>query len=176
MKRLFLLMSIFLLCSCGMKLSAKDEAIRYLNKYKYLDAEIMKELDENVDNEDFTDEQKKQYKDILTKQYSDMRFDVVNEEYDDDQAIITVKVVVYDLYKVQEDANDYLNSHQDEFMTDGEYDKNLFLNYKLDKMEEQKDTIDYEINIELEKDDKGNWVVQQLSDEDLEKLHGIYEG
>jgi hypothetical protein len=47
------------------------------------------------------------------------------------------------------------------------------MDYKLDKMTEEMDTVSYTIDIKVEKEGD-NWKVVQLSNENLEKIHGIY--
>ena len=48
------------------------------------------------------------------------------------------------------------------------------MNYKLDKMKKTTDTVDYNIIFNVTKDDKGNYKVTDLSNSDLEKIHGVY--
>ena len=48
------------------------------------------------------------------------------------------------------------------------------MDYKLDQMQKNNDTVEYTINFNLTKDDNGNWQITELSQEDLEKIHGIY--
>ena len=52
------------------------------------------------------------------------------------------------MYKVQKDADEYLANHSDEFKNDeGNYDSNKFMKYKLSKMKDTTETIDYTLNI-----------------------------
>ena len=48
------------------------------------------------------------------------------------------------------------------------------MNYKLDKMKKTTDTVEYNIIFNVTKDDKGNYKVIDLSNSDLEKIHGVY--
>ena len=112
---------------------------------------------------------------ILRKhQYQDLKYEIVSEKYDGDNATVEAKITVYDLYKVQKDANNYLTNNGDEFKENGVYSNDLFMNYKLDKMKKVTDTIDYNIIFNVIKDDKGNYKVNDLSNSDLEKIHGVY--
>jgi hypothetical protein len=47
------------------------------------------------------------------------------------------------------------------------------MDYKLDMMSKQMETVTYTIDIKVEKDEDA-WKVVQLSNESLEKIHGIY--
>lgn len=100
-------------------------------------------------------------------------YTIENEKYDGDNANVTVKITVYDLYKAQTNASKYLNEHQDEFLTNGVYDGSKYLDYKLNEMRDIKDTISYTIVFKVIKVD-GKWQVEQPDEETLEKIHGIY--
>ena len=63
----------------------------------------------------------------------------------------------------------------EEFNDDkGVYDVGKYLSYKLSQMQEATDTKDYEIEFKVIKNN-GDWDVSQLSDDNLKKIHGIYE-
>lgn len=175
-KKIFLIVSLLLLvvgCGC-MKKTAKGAVQDYLNQYKNLSANVISDMDDVIDNENLTDTQKEKYHDVLKKQYQDLKYDIVSEKYDGDNATVDVKIKVYDLYKVQKDANDYLTTSGDEFKENGVFSNDLFMDYKLDKMKKTMDTIEYNITFNVTKDDKGNYKVSDLSNTDLEKIHGVY--
>lgn len=170
---------IIALCSlvlmgCGKEMTAKEAVADYLENYITLDSHIVEQLDEFVDNEDLTNDQKLLYKEILKKEYSSLTYDIQNERYEKDVAYVTTKINVIDLYNAQQEALKYYNEHIEEFNNDaGIYDKTLFMNYKLKQMKDATKTINYEIEFKVVKN--GNdWDVTQLSSEDLEKIHGIY--
>lgn len=76
---------------------------------------------------------------------------------------------------MQNDASEYLANNQDKFLDElGEFDNNLFLDYKLDQMKKTTDTVEYTINFDVVKNEDGNWEVLTLNQFDLEKIHGIY--
>lgn len=162
-------------CSC-MQMTARNRVEEFLDQYRNLSANVLGDLDEVVDAEtDLNEEQKEKYRDILKKQYSDLNYEIVNEEYDGDTAVVEAKITVYDLYKPQKDATQYLNEHSDEFNDEeGNYDSSKFMDYKLEQMQDNNDTVEYTITFNLEKNDDGNWQILELSQEDLEKIHGIY--
>jgi hypothetical protein len=165
---------MFVVVGCGMEMNAKDVAVEYLEMYRNKDKKIIQELDDYVKNENLNDNQKQKYKEILEREYSTLMYEVTDERYEGDVAFITMEVTVIDLYKAQKDSASYFNEHQDEFNDeDGEYDKELFMDYKLDMMSKQMETVTYTIDIKVEKDED-TWKVVQLSNESLEKIHGIY--
>ncbi len=180
MKKLCLVLSIFVgslfLVGCSLTKSTASDAVKnFLDQYKNLSSAVLTDLETVISKEDFTDNQKDEYRDILKKQYSDLKYEITNENYDGDTAIVTTKITVYDLYKVQNDAASYLAQNQDKFQDkDGNYDNSLFLDYKLEQMKMMKDTVEYTIDFYVEKDQDDKWQVSELSNDDLEKIHGVY--
>lgn len=163
------------LAGCGcMKKTAKGAVQDYLNQYKNLSSNVISSMDDVVNDENLTDSQKEKYRDILKRQYQDLKYEITSEKYDGDNATVEAKITVYDLYKVQKDANNYLTNSGDEFKENGVYSNDLFMNYKLDKMKKVTDTVEYNITFNVTKDDKGNYKVNDLSNSDLEKIHGVY--
>lgn len=161
-------------CSCTKK-TAKGAVEDFLSQYKNLSSNVISDMDTVIDKENLTDTQKEKYRDILKKQYQDIKYEVTNESYDGDTALVDVKITVYDLHKVQKNANDYLTNHGDEFKDDkGNYSNELFMDYKLDLMKKVTDTVEYTLVLKVTKNEKGNYKVTDLSTSDLEKIHGIY--
>ena len=159
-------------CSCSND-KAADAVEKYLNDYKGLNDHVLDDIDELVENENLTDKGKEIYREVLKRQYRDLVYTIENEDYDGDTATVTVKITVYDLYKVQKDASNYLSEHPDEFLTDGEYDNDLYMEYKLEQMRDTNETIQYNVVFQVVKTD-GKWYAEQPSDEVLEKIHGVY--
>ena len=79
------------------------------------------------------------------KKYKDLAYEILDEEYDGDISYVKVKIKVYDLYQAQVDAKNYLDNNSNEFMTNGEYDENKYILYKLDKMQDTTNKIEYTI-------------------------------
>lgn len=180
MKKILLIFGVLLSaltitgCSFGNN-TAKGAVEKFLDQYNNLSASVLTDLEEVITNDDFNDKQKDEYRDILKKQYSDLKYEIVEETYDGDTAVVTTKITVYDFYKVQNEASDYLTNNMDEFMNDNDaYDNSLFLDYKLKQMKNATDTVEYTIDFNVVKNEDGDWAVEQITTEDLEKIHGIY--
>lgn len=174
-KLLAMVVSCFLLVGCGcMEQKAADAVKDYLNQYKNLSDTVMTDLATLTDSEDLNDNQKKVYNDVLKKQYQDLTYEIQNEEYDGDNAVVTVKIKVYDLYKAQNDASMYLSENLEKFNDDeGVYDNEKYLDYKLEQMKNMTETVEYTIDFNVAKVDE-KWTVEQPTTTDLEKIHGIY--
>lgn len=174
MKKIILLtIGVLILTGCSFKMTPSDKVEALLNKYISNDADIMKELDSYIDEQELNDTQKEKYKEIVKNEYSTMKYNIKSEKKDNETAVVTVDITVKDLYKASENASLYLQENPQEFYTDGEYDKVKFIDYKLKTMEKAKDTVDYTIDFTLTKI-KNKWVIDELNHETLEKIHGIY--
>lgn len=176
-KLLVLITSLLFIGGCAKPLTAKEAVEEHLEKYRSSSKEVMAALDEYVDAEnDLNDSQKEVYKEVLKKQYKNIKYKIVNETYTQNEALITTEITVFDLYKAQKEADEYLSEHQSEFYNEnGSYDKSKFLDYKLSLMKDYTYFTDYTIDFHVVKNDKDKWEVLELSNEDLEKLHGIYK-
>ncbi len=171
---LILLLSCFMLIGCGEEMTPMQAVDDYLQKYITLDDGIVDQLNEFVQKEDLTDEQEKIYKEVLRNQYSSLTYTLKKERIEGDVAYVTADIKVKDLYKAQKESTEYYEEHKDEFNDEnGIYDSVKFLNYKLLQMKEVTDTKNYEIEFKVVQND-GDWDVSQLSNEDLQKIHGIY--
>ena len=174
--KVFLVISICLvLAGCGwIKKTAKGAVEDYLNQYKNLSSNVISDMENIIKDENLTDKQKEVYTDALKRQYQDLKYSIESEDYNGDNATVEVKITVYDLYKVQKEADEYLSNNPDEFKDGDVYSDELYMDYKLDKMKKSTDTVDYNITFNVTKDDNGNYQVVDLSSQDLEKIHGIY--
>jgi hypothetical protein len=176
MKKVILMMiGILLIVGCTiMKAETPTEKTKiFLDKYKNLDEDVMSDLIDSVDNENLNEENREAYKGILERQYKDLKYDIVDEKIEDAEATVSVDIIVYDLNKISSDADEYLVGNEGEFLTNGTYDNDKFMKYKLDKMKSTEQTIDYNIKIYLTKVDE-EWVVQEPNSATKEKIHGLY--
>ncbi len=176
MKKLALfLISLIAVVGCACTMTKASDAVKeYLGKYNNQDPEILVELDSLVKEEEFTDEQSESYKEVMKKQYTDLKYEIVDETYNGDEATVTTKITVYDLYKAQKNAEEYKNEHEEEFTDeDKKYDVKKFLDYKIKEMKKSDERTEYTIDFKVVKKD-GKWTIDNISTEDLEKIHGIY--
>lgn len=174
MKKLLLSILMILLCACSINSTAKKTIEDYLNGYKYLSNEVLQDLDKVANEEKLTDEQKNNYKEALKRQYQSLNYEILKESYNGDDAIVTTKVEVYDLYQAQQQASEYLKKNLTKFNNEkGVYDNNLYLDYKINLMKTTNERVSYVIDFNLVREN-GNWVLKEISSSDLEKIHGIY--
>lgn len=174
MKKILTIFAMLLiLVGCGGN-TPKGAVDNYLKKYRNLDSEVLIELEEIVKKENLNNEQEEKYREILKKQYKDLSFEIVKEEYSDDVSYVTVKIKVYDLYKAQSNASKYLANNPEKFYNDNnEYDSNLYLDYKLEEMRNMTDKVEYNVTFTVIKEND-KYVVSQPTEEVLQKIHGVY--
>ena len=138
-------------------------------------ADFEKELDEYLASQDLEEETLKDYKELYLKQYSNLKYDIKDEKINGDSAIVEVQITVFDYYKSDKLAGDYFTANQADFVDDdGDIDFSKYFAYKIRKMLDTTDTVDYTLTINLKKKDS-KWEVEPLTHEELTKLHGTYE-
>ena len=175
MKKIIILITGVLLLATGcMSMNTPTSKVEtLLNKYNSNDEAIVTELRDYLDGFDFDDERKEKYEKVYLKQFSDLKYEIKEAAIDGDIAEVTAHISVYDFYKSETEANEYLIEHREEFYTNDVFDKASFENYKLQQLESTTDRVDYTIEFTLTKVD-GEWQVDTLSNEQLQKIHGIY--
>ena len=179
MKKLFcLLAAVTFLTGCdngGLLNTPTKKVEMFLANYQTLDADVLEQLDDVVDaTESFDDDQKDTYREIMKKHYKNITYEVKDEIIDGDTAIVTTEIEVTDYSKVISEADTYKEENEKEFMNDaGEYDEKLFIDYRLNKLKEAKDTVKYTIDFTLTKVED-EWKLDPLTDEQENKIHGLY--
>lgn len=199
MKKIFLGLFVILLtaCSFGMNNTPKAKVKELLDRYKNQDSTVVTNLEDVIDGE-YSGEYKDRYKTLMLNQYKNLEYKITDEIIDGDTAIVTVDVTVYDFGSAIDAANTYLDEHEKEFykktitsneLTEDENTTNIeensenetkttidydkFLDYKLNLLEEVNDRKTYSIDFTLTKEND-EWVLDNLTDESMKKLHGLY--
>ena len=186
-KVLLSLFFILVLVGCGnMSNTPTKKVEEFLGKYQSMDSDVLAQLDKVIsDDGSMSDKQKKKYRSLLEKQYQNLSYKVKDENIDGDNATVEVEIEVLDYATAQAEAKKYYEEHKDEFK-DNDKDDSLvegaeesiekmtgYIDYKLKQLETVNDKTKYNITFNLEKDN-GKWKVMDLSDEDIEKIHGLY--
>lgn len=174
-KILIFLVVTILLTGCGGN-NPRMAVENYLKQYRNLSSEVLVDMERIIENENLSKEQRDKYRDVLRKQYKDLSYEILEEEYDDKVSYVTVKVTVYDLYTAQSNAFNYLNENKEKFNNEeGVYDESLFTDYRLEQMKGTTSRIEYTITFTVVKEND-KYVVEQPTENDLLKIHGIYNG
>ncbi len=172
-KLFFILFSLVLLTGCFNNMSPSEKVEEMFSRYVRNDKNILTELDTYMEKQDLSNSQKEKYKKIIKDEYASIKYKIKDEHIDGDSARVEANIEVKDLYKGSKLASDNLIEHTMDFYTNDIYDEDKFIDYKLETMEKNKDTITYTVYINLSRKD-GIWTIENLDNETLEKIHGIY--
>ena len=166
-KIIILLIGIFLLLGCENSMATPSSKVEsFFNKYQKLDKNVLLDLD-NVIKKDksMNKEQKEIYKDLLEKQYQNLSYKIKNEEVNNNSAIVETEIEVLDYNNSIIKSQKYYEKHKNEI--------DNYIDYKLKKMQEVDEKIKYELIFFLRKE-KGNWIIEELNEEEYKKIHGLY--
>lgn len=194
-KRLIILLSLFglLVSGCGNTNTPTSKVEEFLGKYQSMDSEVLTQLDNIISNDtSMSDTQKKDYQSLMEKQYQNLSYKIKDEKIDGDEAEVLVEIEVFDYANSILESKEYYNEHRDEFKSDDSFNEDqkdesgevvggeidniaAFIDYKIKQLKDVTDKAKYEITFHLTKED-GEWVVEDISGEDRQKIHGLFEG
>lgn len=169
----------------------------FFSKYQNMDDDVATQLDQVLkDDTTMSDEQKEKYRVLMEKQYQNLSYKIEDETINGDNATVDVEIKVLDYATTINNAKKYYEEHKDEIENENKENKedntnvvedaiddagtaikesSAYIDYKLKELESVSDTTTYTITFYLTKED-GKWQLQDISDLDLQKIHGLYEG
>lgn len=177
MKKLILVLLLFIVSGCGNVMNTPTKEVEaFLSKYQTMNDKVIGQLDDVLETDNtMSEEQKNEYKDLMKKQYQNLSYKIKDEKIDGQHASITTEIEVYDYNKAIQESDDYLDSNKEQFLKeDGTTDEEKFMDYKISKMKDTKDKITYTITFTLTKEDD-EWALDDITDIDRQKIHGIYD-
>lgn len=204
-KLLVICMGLLLLVGCSDTTNTPSKKVEdFLGKYQKQDDDVLTQLDLTLDSDTtMSEDQKKEYKSLLQKQYQNLSYKITDEKIEDDKATVEVEVEVFDYKTSMDKSKAYFEEHKDELMKDNKNDNKddnadtntndnndnnddnnndnnniiddakAYIDYKISELKNVEDKTTYDITFNLTKKD-GEWVVDDLSDADRQKLHGLY--
>lgn len=171
MKKLICLISLLLFVTgCGKNMNTPiDEVEKFLGKYQSMESEVLAQLDSTISNDNsMSDEQKKDYRTLMEKQYQNLSYKIKDESINDIDGEVIVEIEVLNYINSINESRKYYSNHLDEFVDED------FTDYKIKQLKDVNDKVKYEIVFHLMK--KGNkWVIEDISDNDVKKIHGLYD-
>ena len=219
-KILFFLVSIGLLVftGCTNTLNTPTKRVEeFLGKYQSMDSDVLAQLDNVIsDDNTMSDDQKKEYRALMEKQYQNLAYKIKDEKITGDTAVVDVEIEVYDYATSITKSRKYYDEHKDEFKdgskatididddndkkTDDNKDSNTdnedgidrskkeksddddtveskddkYIDYKIKQLKSVTDKIKYEITFNLTKNGD-DWKIEDISDMDRQKIHGLFE-
>ena len=197
-----LLLLIMFITGCNSAMDTPTKKVEeLLGRYQSMDSEVLAQLDEVVSSDmSMNDEQKKEYRSLMEKQYQNLSYKIKDEEIDGDNAKVLVEIEVYDYISSINKSREYYQEHKDEFKSNednadtsntpgNDEDENgsvienskeaiedaiEFIDYKIKELKNVTDKTKYEITFHLTRVDD-EWEVDDISDIDRQKIHGLYE-
>ncbi len=202
MKKILIYLSLFILlitgCTNNMNTPTK-KVEEFLGKYQSMDSEVLAQLDDVVSSDNtMTDDEKKDYRSLMEKQYQNLSYKIKDEEIDGDNATVLVEIEVFDYATSINKSRKYYDEHPDEFKDDAKAtinddntlgdkagdaiddakdkieESSKYIEYKIKQMMNVTDKVKYEITFHLTKVND-TWKVDDISDIDRQKIHGLYE-
>ena len=189
---------LIFLAGCSTSMNTPTSKVEeFLGKYQKMDDDVSAQLDEVLSKDDtMTAEQKDKYRSILEKQYQNLSYKIENEEINGEEATVDVEIEVLDYATIIRDAKKYYEEHKEEIESSNEKEQSdndnlledavegseeaiensaAYIDYKLKELQNVSDTTTYNITFYLIKKN-GEWQLQNITDLDLQKIHGLYEG
>lgn len=163
MKKTYLIIiSLIILVGCTLGNIPTSRVEEYLTNYQMLNNNISTSYTNLTNDTNLSQDIKNRYEKAIKKQYRNLSYEVKEEIIDGDEATVTIQLKVMN-YR---DAFDKYNQN--------EYEKNEYHTLILDTLENTKEMVSYTLDITLTKDDNDNWVIDNLNQENKDKLLGIY--
>ena len=180
MKKIVLLLMTFtiLLTSCkNISNTPTAKVENFMEKYQSMDSSVLNQLDFVVSNRnDLTDEQKSDYKTLMEKQYQNLSYKIKDEYINGDDANVIIEVETYDYRSALNKSEQYFNNNEKEFRKeDGTINLKKYWDYKIEEMTKVSDRVVNNIVFTLRKENK-KWILNDINDNDREKIHGLYRG
>jgi len=156
---------LFVLVGCSLSNTPTSKVEELFSKYQMLDNDIKEQIDDLLETETLTNEQRERYRKLIEDQYKNLAYEIKDETIDGDSAVVTAQIEVIDYRKVISEVNTNSGTSVDVL----EYN-----NQKLDKLEKAKEKVAYTLEINVIKDGDGNWKISNLSNDDIRKIQGMY--
>lgn len=195
----FLALLVMFMTGCGNDMATPTAKVEeFLGRYQSMDSDVLTQLDNVISNDTTMDDtQKKDYKSLMEKQYQNMSYKIKDEEINGNKASVLVELEVFDYAGSISESRDYYTEHRDEFDdkemgndgadtdNDGKDEEgevvggavdtiSSFITYKIKQLMDVTDKAKYEITFHLNKED-GEWVMEDITDVDRQKIHGLFE-
>ncbi len=180
MKKILLsLLTIFLLVGCTNNLNntPTKKVEQYLDKYQKLDDSVIEDLNNTLNSDtSITNETKDEYLNLFKNQYKNLKYEIKDETINGDIATVETEITVINYANVINETEAYRTSNENKFKDEnGNYDEKEYSKYRLEKLKDAKEKITYTLYLTVNKQDN-KWVLNQLSNEDLSKINGLYNG
>lgn len=158
-----ILVFLFLVGCTATKATPKSAVEDMLKKYQSKDDIVMRQLNDVINSDStYNDNLKAEYKKAIERQYTDLTYDIKDDEINGDNATVKVEIEVYDYSELGTSDSTLDKSEQDEY--------NLSI---IKSMLETKERVKYTLDLTVTKDGD-EWKVDNITDTERKKIHGLY--
>jgi hypothetical protein len=176
-RKLIIIVSLLFLAGCALASSStspKRAVEDMLGKYQSLDSDVIDQLDDVIAGQNFTSKQKSEYEALMRKQYQNMSYVIKEETIDGNTAIVTTEIEAYDFAAANKKSETYFSENPDKFLDDNDQMSDaLYQDYKIKQLQKVTDRIKYTLDLSLTKTND-EWKLDDLSDMERQKIHGLY--
>ena len=168
MKKFYLVLFtiVLFLSGCSTNTNTPTSKVEeFMSKYQRMDSEVLSQLDSIVS-----------YKNLIERQYQNISYKIKDENTSGENATVTVEVETFDYRSALNKSEEYYENNKKKFQKeDGKIDQEKYWDYKISEMKKTEDKIKNEIIFTLHKEND-KWILDDISDSDRQKLHGLYGG
>lgn len=162
MKKIFLILIIIILTGCNLGNTPTSKVENLLTNYQMLDKNILVSYTDLTTDTIVDQNTINRYEKAIKTQYRNLSYEIKDEQIDGNQATVTLQIEVANYKKA-------INK----------YDKNKYElieyhNLILKEIENTKEMITYTLEITLTKQDNNQWTINNITEENKNKLLGIY--
>lgn len=157
-----MLLTLNLLTGCDLGNTPTAQVEELLGNYQRYTADVKTTYLELTNGITLDADLQKRYQKLIEKQYRNLSYEIKDEQIDGDTATVKVEIKVTDYQKSFAKYN--LQDNQTEY----------YLRVVQD-LEEQTEKVIYTINFQVVKNEQDQWKVSTLSEEEQQKILGIYE-
>lgn len=165
--KIVILLSIFIIIIIGCDNTMNTPANKvesFIEKYQRLDKEVIDSLN-NIINKDsvMNKKEKKEYLALIQKQYQNLSYKIKGEQIENNVATVEVEIEVLD----------YKNAINRAKKTYQQEKKESLMEKRIKEMKKVSNKVKYDLTIHL-KNENGIWSIEELTEEDRKKIHGLY--
>ena len=175
-KILLIFISIIIFAvGCGSMSNTPTRRVEeFFRRYQNTSDAVLIELGDFLDSLELDPNLREAYHAIYLRQYQDLEFEVRNETIEEDRAIVTVLIRVYDYYRANININNHIASNPDEFLDEnGIFSQEKAFRYRIDHLGRVNNRVEHTIDISLTRVNN-EWTIDTLSNDILEKIHGTF--
>lgn len=179
-KIILIIIAILLFTGCDREMTSPTKKVEEaLNNYQNLDNSIDYDLNRIIDKEkNLSDDDRKSFRNALERQFQNLSYKIKDEEINDDNATVEVEIEVLDYKSSYDKSRKYFLDNKEEFTKDEVDESKLeelaeYITYKIKELTNVEDKVKYDVTFNLTKEDN-EWVIDNIDDESLEKLLGLY--